>query len=68
MCSPFTNVTRHRRMLETALLRADMPACELLAMSQRLDRLINHTMRVRSGRFRRAPLRAVRRRVRSALP
>ena len=42
---------------------------ELLAMSQQLDRLINHTMRVRSGHFACANLHALRpRRISRALP
>lgn len=61
MClSPLARVALRRRQLEAALLRTDAPPEELLAMSQQLDRLINHMMRVRSGSFTCAPLRGVR--------
>ncbi|MDO5298711.1 MAG: aspartyl-phosphate phosphatase Spo0E family protein [Clostridia bacterium] len=69
MCSsPLDNVALCRRRLEAALLRPSATPEELLAMSQQLDRLINHMMRVRSGRFARALIRGVRRRRSDASP
>ena len=69
MHSPLSNITNHRRRLEAALLRPGSSPEELLAMSQQLDRLINHTMRVRSGHFACANLHALRPlRISRALP
>lgn len=68
MSSPLARITRHRRQLEAALLRPGSSPEELLAMSQQLDRLINHTMRVRDGSFSYTRMRARRRRVNRVLP
>lgn len=69
MCSsPLNNVALCRRRLEAAVLRQGAVPEELLAMSQQLDRLINHMMHVRKGRFARAPIRGVRRRRSNASP
>ena len=69
MPSPIANITHHRRMLETALSKPGVSPETLLSMSRQLDRLINHSMRVRSGRFACASLYARRqRRVNRVLP
>lgn len=46
MPSPIANITYHRRMLESALSKPGVSPETLLSMSQQLDRLINHSMRV----------------------
>ncbi len=68
MCSPVHNIMLHRCMLESALLFSGSSPAELLALSQSLDRLINYTHFVRGGCFKTLPMRAVRHRVRNALP
>lgn len=58
--TPAHRVRRHRAALEEALLAAPHDAAQTLALSRTLDRLINHALRVRRGRFGRLPLRAAR--------
>lgn len=69
MPSPIANITYHRRMLESALSKPGISPETLLSMSQQLDRLINHSMRVRSGHFACASLYAQRqRRINRGIP
>ena len=68
MCSPAHNLQRSRRRLENALLLPAIPPDELLILSRKLDRLVNHALRVRAGRFTRLPLRAVRPKIRNEFP
>lgn len=69
MPSPIANITHQRRMLETALSKPGVSPETLLSMSQQLDRLINHSMRVRSGHFTCASLYAQRqRRINRVIP
>lgn len=60
--TPVRRVHLQRAALENALLGGERDAAYALALSRSLDRLINHALRVRRGRFARLPRRAVRRR------
>ena len=60
MHSPARLVRLRRDALETALLRVPQDALYSLALSQSLDRLISHKMRVRCRRFHRLKARGVR--------
>lgn len=60
--TPVRRVHMKRAALENALLGETHDAALALDLSRSLDRLINHTQRVRRGRFARLPRRAVRRR------
>lgn len=58
--TPLSSVALHRARLEDAVLSPDYDPEALLALSRKLDRLINDVLRVRSDHFRRLPMRAVR--------
>lgn len=68
MSTPYTKVVLCRTQLEDALLTPGTTPEEQLALSQRLDRLINQTMQVRRGHFSSRKISARRKKLSCALP